>query len=87
MNLKRLIKEEVQSVLREMQKYKIIDFPVGAIIQFRDGDEWTVVGTKTMGNKVQVKPYNTSAKKNNPNIAVDMNIDYLNKNGVTIVKK
>lgn len=68
-------------------KYTIEDFPVGSIIQFKNGEEWKVVKAGMRGsndrvksNEITIFPHNKKAKETHISMSIDITLEYLNKN-------
>jgi hypothetical protein len=81
--------------LNEANSFSILDFPVDAIIHFKDKEAWQVVKPRGMSglfnrrrslDEITIKPYNDLAKKKNVSLAIDVDLNYLNAN-VTKVEK
>ena len=79
--------------INESKSYKIEDFPLDALITFKDNEVWKVVkaGMRASNNRVKsdeitVKPYNDLAKKRNISLPIDLTLTYLNDNVKKIEK-
>lgn len=92
--IREVIKEETLKKKRLNEvKYTVDDFPVGAIVKLKNGEEWLVAKSSsiaTSGNPisrgVMMQPYNAKAKSGNISISSEWSIDFLNKSGITSIK-
>lgn len=84
-----------EDFLNEASSFKITDFPVDAIIHFKDRETWQVVKPSGMSglfnrrrsaDEITIKPYNDLAKKKNVSLAINVDLNYLNAN-VTKIEK
>jgi hypothetical protein len=73
--------------------WKIEDFPMGAIIEFKDGEDWIVVkpgmrhpSDRRKADEITAKPHNDLARKRNVSMGSDFGLEYLNKNVKNIKK-
>lgn len=78
-----------EEFLNEANSFKITDFPVDAIVHFKDGEAWKVIKPSGMSglfnrrrsaDEITIKPYNDLAKKKNVSLPIDATLDFLNKN-------
>jgi hypothetical protein len=79
--------EMLESVVNEGTKYTVKDFPIDSLITLKDGEVWKVVkagmrasDSRVKSDEITIKPDNKLAKDKNVNLAIDVNLDYLNAN-------
>jgi hypothetical protein len=82
-----------ESKVNEANAYKITDFPVNSLIEFKDGEIWKVVkadmrasNSQVKGDEITIKPDNKLAKEKNVSLAIDVTLEYLNANVLKITK-
>jgi len=82
-----------ESVVNEANAYKITDFPVNSLIEFKDVEIWKVVkagmrasNSQVKGDEITIKPDNKLAKEKNVSLAIDVTLEYLNANVLKITK-
>lgn len=77
-----------ENFLNEAKSFKITDFPVDAIVHFKDGEAWKVIKPSGMSglfnrrrsaDEITIKPYNDLAKKKNVSLPINATLDFLNR--------
>jgi hypothetical protein len=78
-----------ENFLNEANSFKVTDFPVDAIVHFKDGEAWKVVKPSGMSglfnrrrsaDEITIKPDNDLAKKKNVSLPINVDLNYLNAN-------
>ena len=69
-----------------MRTIKIEDLTKGTILNFNEDGEWKVVKQNTLTNTIQAIPYCKIAKSKYISMAIDMTINYVNKENPQIIK-
>lgn len=81
--------------INEGTTYTIEDFNDGDIVHFRDNEAWEVVNSSGKGlfnrrrsaDEITIKPFNKLAKDKNVSLAIEVDLNYLNKEVTKIEKK
>jgi len=82
-----------ESIVNEAALYKIEDFPINSLIEFKDGEIWKVVkagmrasDSRVKSGEITISPNNKLAKDKHISLPIDVNLEYLNANVSKITK-